>query len=349
MTSTGREITIEKRLREMNDALLVSSVHQHEMAEQAQIAIASVRESESRYRALFDLVPVAVYSCDATGVILEFNRRAAELWGRKPASGDTDERFCGSFRMFRPDGSFMPHAECPMAEVLSGKVAALNDAEVAIERPDGSRIAVIVNIRPLVNPRGELTGAINCFVDITERKQAEQHQAMLSRELQHRTKNLLAVINSIADRSLPNGRPIKEAREAFIARLHALAHANDVLSEAEWIGASLRDVVDRALKAFSTRVSIKGEYIRLSPGSAQGFALVIHELSTNASKYGAFSTANGSVAICWSIVHTDAEPRFSFSWQERGGPRVVPARQLYLLQRETQRTAHVNAFQGPRF
>src|SRR5450755_2262717 len=114
MTGTSPAMPIEQQLREMNDALLVSSVRQHEMAEQARLAEASVRESEERYRALFDLVPVAVYSCDASGVIQKFNRRAAELWYREPESGDTDERFCGSFKLFRPDGSFLPHAKCPM-------------------------------------------------------------------------------------------------------------------------------------------------------------------------------------------------------------------------------------------
>jgi len=134
----------------------------------------ALRASEERFRALFDLGPVAVYSCDAAGVIKEFNRRAAELWGRQPVPGDTDERFCGSFRMHRPDGTFMPHEQCPMAEVLSGKISAMHDAEVTIERNDSSRITVMVNIRPLKNEQGEVTGAINCFYDITERKQAEQ-------------------------------------------------------------------------------------------------------------------------------------------------------------------------------
>ena len=82
----------------------------------------ALRESQGRYRTLFDLAPIAVYSCDASGVIEKFNRRAVELWGREPAPGDTDERFCGSFKLFRPDGSFMPHDQCPMAEVVSGKI-----------------------------------------------------------------------------------------------------------------------------------------------------------------------------------------------------------------------------------
>jgi signal transduction histidine kinase len=134
----------------------------------------ALRASEERYRTLFDLVPVAVYSCDAAGVIQQFNRRAAELWGREPAPGDTDERFCGSFKLFRPDGSFMPHEQCPMAEVVSGKITHVRDAEVLIERPDGSRITVVVNIRPLKSAQGEIAGAINCFFDITERKRDEE-------------------------------------------------------------------------------------------------------------------------------------------------------------------------------
>jgi signal transduction histidine kinase/ActR/RegA family two-component response regulator len=133
----------------------------------------AIRQSEERYRTLFDLGPVAVYSCDAFGVIQEYNRRAVELWGREPAIGDTDERFCGAFKLFRPDGSFMPHDECPMAEVLTGALAEARDGEVHIERPDGSRITVVVNIRPVKNERGDITGAINCFYDITARKEAE--------------------------------------------------------------------------------------------------------------------------------------------------------------------------------
>jgi len=130
--------------------------------------------TEDRYRTLFDLAPVAVYSCDASGVIRDYNSRAAELWGRKPEVGDTDERFCGSFRMYRPDGSYMPHEQCPMGDVLTGKVPGIHDGEVHIERPDGSRVVVIVNIAPLKDERGEVIGAINCFYDITQRKKAEE-------------------------------------------------------------------------------------------------------------------------------------------------------------------------------
>jgi PAS domain S-box-containing protein len=141
--------------------LAIEDVTEHNNAD------AALRESEERYRTLFDLGPVAVYSCDASGVIQQFNRRAAELWGREPAVEDTEERFCGSFKMFRPDGSFMPHEQCPMAEVVSDKLAEVRGGEVHIERPDGTSVTVVENIRPLKDGRGRVTGAINCFYDIT--------------------------------------------------------------------------------------------------------------------------------------------------------------------------------------
>src|SRR4029453_15780004 len=137
-------------------------------------------DSEERYRTLFNLSPMAVYSIDASGVIRDFNRHAAELWGREPALGDTDQRFCGSYKMFRPDGGFMPHDQWPMADRALGKVSVVHNGEVLIERPDGSHVTVLVNIRPLKNDRGEVTGAINCFYDITDRKRNETGEMRLA-------------------------------------------------------------------------------------------------------------------------------------------------------------------------
>jgi PAS domain S-box-containing protein len=139
----------------------------------------ALRDSKERYRTLFELAPLAVYSCDASGVIREYNHRAAELWGRKPKPGDTDERFCGSFKMYRQDGSHMPHEKCPMGDVLCGKVPGVRDGEVVVERPDGSRVIVIVNIAPLTDEQGKVTGAINCFYDVTERKNFERERETL--------------------------------------------------------------------------------------------------------------------------------------------------------------------------
>lgn len=166
-------LAFQGHLREMNEELLVSLVRQHELTELAQKAEALSRTSEERYQALFGLVPVAVYSCDAFGVIQTFNRRAVELWGREPEPGDTDERFCGSLKLIRPDGSYLPHDQCPVALVLRSEIPEVSDAEVIIERPDGTQVTVVVNVRPFIDQHGVVTGVINCFYDITERKRAE--------------------------------------------------------------------------------------------------------------------------------------------------------------------------------
>jgi PAS domain S-box-containing protein len=154
----------------------------------------ALRTSELRFRALFDLGPVAVYSCDASGTIREFNRRAAELWGRSPKPGNTDQRFCGSFKLFHPDGKSVPHPQCPMADVLSGRIPAARDVEVLIERPNHSRISALVNIVPLKNDRGEISGAINSFYDITERKRVEQALLTAKNEIARHADHLEQVV-----------------------------------------------------------------------------------------------------------------------------------------------------------
>jgi PAS domain S-box-containing protein len=121
---------------------------------------------------LFEQLPFAVYVCDRDGLVRRYNRRAAELWGRSPKLGDPDERFCGSYRMFRPDGSQLPHHQCPMAEVLRTGVS-VREREVHIERPNGVRGIALVDIEALKDSDGNIVGAVNCFQDVTERRLAE--------------------------------------------------------------------------------------------------------------------------------------------------------------------------------
>jgi PAS domain S-box-containing protein len=284
----------------------------------------ALRASEERFRTLFELGPSAVYACDARGVILDFNQRAAELWGRTPARGDDSERFCGSIRMFRPDGSFMPHDQCPMAWVVSGKISEVNDEEVIVERPDGSRVTAIVNIRSLKNDRGEVTGAINCAYDITERKHVEEHQRFLMGELAHRGGNLLAVIQSIVARSLTGTKPLAEERNTLTRRLQALARSQSALMSKGFQGAPVAEIIRLECEGFSDRVVAEGPDVMLNSRAAQTFALLLHELATNAAKYGALSLPDrGHVAIHWSIAGEAEDARFKFHWQERGGPPVV--------------------------
>jgi PAS domain S-box-containing protein len=122
---------------------------------------------------LFEQLPFAVYVCDRDGLVLRYNRRAAELWGRSPQLRDPNERFCGSYRMFRPDGSLLPHHQCPMADVLRTGVS-VREQEVHIERPDGLRGIALVDIEAVKDSDGNVIGAVNCFQDITERKRTEE-------------------------------------------------------------------------------------------------------------------------------------------------------------------------------
>jgi PAS domain S-box-containing protein len=136
-------------------------------------AEAKLRTSEERYKTLFDLVPVAVYTCDADGFIQEYNQRAVELWGRDPRQNGQESRFCGSWKIYYPDGRPMRHEECPMARALRGEKLTSKDLEIIVERPDGKKRHVVPAPRVVTNERGKIIGAINCLFDITERKRAE--------------------------------------------------------------------------------------------------------------------------------------------------------------------------------
>ena len=144
---------------------------------------------------------------------------------------------------------------------------------------------------------------------------------MLMREVLHRTKNLLAVIQSIAAGTFR--RSDDPAQEAFLARLHALANAHGLLTDGAGEGAPLEDIARGQLAGFTGTVSIEGPHIFLKPSAAQSFALVIHELATNAAKHGALSSPAGRVDIRWSIRANGETPKLHFMWQERGGPPVA--------------------------
>jgi PAS domain S-box-containing protein len=133
----------------------------------------AIRQSEKRYRTLFDLVPVAVYTCDANGLIQEYNQHAVELWGREPKTNDASEKYCGSFNLFYPDGRPMPHRKCPMARALRGEKLAAADLEILVEQSSGARRSVLVSPTALKNGQGKVIGAINCLYDITARKRTE--------------------------------------------------------------------------------------------------------------------------------------------------------------------------------
>lgn len=287
--------------------------------------VLGLRDEEQAFelpRRLFEQVPFAIYVCDRNGLVLRYNRRAAELWGRSPKLGDPNERFCGSHRMFRPDGSLLPHHQCPMADVLRTGVS-VREQEVHIERPDGLRGVALVDIEAIKDIDGNIIGAVNCFQDITERKRSEAQIVNLAREAEHRTKNILATVSATV--RLSHSDTSDDLKRLIEGRISALAKVHTLFVESRWAGAELHSLATQELSPYSGgtggRVRIDGPSIVLEPNMAQMVAISLHELATNAAKYGSLSAAGGHVEITWSRT-TDG--RLGLRWIESGGPPVTP-------------------------
>ena len=187
-----------------------------------------------------------------------------------------------------------------------------------------------------VNGRGEYirdeSGRIcrsrGVIMDITERKRWEEHQQVLINELNHRVKNTLATVQSIASQTLRNTTSIAAARPALEERLFALSRAHDVLTRENWEGAGLIEIVREALAPYrherENRLHVEGPDVRLSPRMALATAMALQELATNAVKYGALSNASGKVRITWRVISENEQQRLYLTWSESGGPSVEP-------------------------
>ena len=407
---------------------------------------------------ILDMLPIATFICDAKGAILQYNRRAAQIWGQVPQPGQTHAEFTAGARYFDIDGNPLQRSE--LAEVLAtGKPA--RDVERIVERMDGARVIVSLNIDPLRNARGELIGAINCFLDITERKRAdaalehsrlhaleqeqrlaatyehaaigisetapdgrflrvneaicaitgysrehllanklfththpddadadrasfrkqvagelefysvekrfnrkdgrviwlsvrsspvraadghllylvrvvqditerkaaEQRQKLLIDELNHRVKNTLATVQSLASQTARGASTPEAFREGFESRLIALSKAHDQLTRHHWESADLRELLSGSLAPYAgagpERVVLRGEDVVLRPRAVLTLAMAVHELTTNAAKYGALSAPGGSVEIRWQPVWAEGRrPVLRIDWIEQGGPAV---------------------------
>jgi PAS domain S-box-containing protein len=187
----------------------------------------------------------------------------------------------------------------------------------------GTRFLHVV-YTPEKDERGEVTGWIASMLDITERKRAVEAEKILIRELHHRTNNLLAVIQGIAHRSLTGRTSLDEARRTFEGRLMALAGSYRQLTQSNWTGISLKEIVRSTMEPFTAQTSIDGPDVILRAKDGQNFSLALHELGTNAIKHGALSSAGGQVSIGWTVARDGDDIVLKFRWQERGGLPVSP-------------------------
>jgi PAS domain S-box-containing protein len=198
--------------------------------------------------------------------------------------------------------------------------------ETRRQRKDGSVIWVSLTISPILDAAGKIVGASKIARDMTERRRADEHRKTLMAELNHRVKNTMAVIQSIASQTLGHASTLEEARAAFGSRLVNLAKAHDVLTRESWQSANLADIVAQIAEPHAggkNRIRIEGPDLRLSPSAALAFSMALHELGTNAAKYGALSSKSGQVAIAWRIEGKDPGRRLVLHWEESGGPPVA--------------------------
>lgn len=291
-----------------------------------------LQAAEARYRAVFDHAAMGVARVSLEGRLLEVNDSFCQIFGRERTHLlDADMK-----TLVRPDD--IAAAIRDSQALLAGEINTYSAERRLIDAEP--REAWIYLTASIVRPAGEGAGVeaghepghvVLIVSDITDRKrvEAEQHSyqdklRLLINELNHRVKNTLATVQSIAAQTLRNEHDPLAAFQKFESRLLGLSQAHDVLTRESWNGADLREVATRALAPFEAAAwtTIEGPSVWLAPGGALTMALIFHELATNATKYGALSTPGGRVALAWTY---DAETRtLSLSWTESGGPPVTP-------------------------
>ena len=264
---------------------------------------ADLRHKDNLFRQVLDALPAAIYMTDAHGKITYYNKAAADLAGREPKIGH--DEWCVTFRLFGLDGKELPHDQCPMAIALKEN-RPVRGIEAMAQRPDGTLFPFLPFPTPITDAEGNLTGAVNMLVDVSERKQAESHQRILLDELNHRVKNNLQMLQALlwaAVRETENaeaGRVLADAAR----RVGAMAAAQQLLysdhnPRSFNITDFLHAVCAGAQQAFSKEVSlhIEADQGLLPNELSMPLALVLNELVTNAAKHGINGRGTGQINV----------------------------------------------------
>ncbi|USQ98247.1 PAS domain S-box protein [Caulobacter sp. RL271] len=280
---------------------------------------ARLRVSEARFRAMADAAPSPVWMTTAEGGVEFVNQAFAEFAGL-----DRDGLLGNVWiNLIHPDD---------IGEVLARRIEARATLasysfEARFRAADtGSYRWMLANARPRFDEVGQFIGYLGMAMDLTAIKEAQIHQRLLINELNHRVKNTLAAIQSIVRQTLKPGETPPQVREKLFERLMAMSAAHDVLTRENWSSAGVEEVVRQAVRPFidngdTARIMLAGPPLRVGPSAALALALALHELGTNAVKYGALSVPAGVVRIEWSWT---ASGQAQLLWRETGGPGVAP-------------------------
>ena len=263
-----------------------------------------------------------IASIDTEGLITSWNPGAERMLGYSA----NEVLFKPSYLLLNPGQNSVVEKTFERFEI-DGKSRHL---EAERRRKDGSMIWMSITISPLKSANQQIIGASITARDITVRRKAEAHREILVGELNHRVKNTLAIVSAIASQTLAGAVSVKSAKEAFASRLLALSRAHDLLLHSNWTGSDLESVVKATVEPHDgeqSRFHVEGPYVPLQPALAVTFSLALHELCTNAAKYGSLSVPEGSVDVLWQVIGEDDSRRLHLNWTESDGPRVdIPTR-----------------------
>ena len=282
---------------------------------------AKVRESEARFRAFADCAPAPLWVTDANNVVEFVNQATLDFTGW-PADGPVG----GALQLIR----IHPDDRSRLVELRTLRRARHEpyETEARVQNAAGEWRWMRIICRPRHDHDGRFVGYVGMGMDVTESREAEARQRLLMNELNHRVKNTLATVQSIAQQTIRQGVDAKVARETFVDRLLALSAAHNVLTRENWVGADLMEIVVQSMRIYdqpqAPRIKIRGPNVRLGPQVAVGLAMALHELATNAVKYGALSVPGGRVWLAWRLAPHNAA--VVLRWRERGGPTVEAPR-----------------------
>jgi PAS domain S-box-containing protein len=292
---------------------IIRDITEHKRAERAR------REAEKRFRDLANAIPDIIWTAVPEGTIDFVNDQWFRFCGFAPEPG--------SRRWPRPVLHVEDRRRCLEQWHRSLRVGTNYEIEIRLRRYDGEYRWFLIRAVPVRDAGGQITAWFGSATDIQDRKQSEERLQVLTAELSHRVKNLLSVVQVLAERSCSNATSAEECLKAFRGRLQALSAAHTELVAGDWKTASLSSLIQTALKPYSgdgDRIRLTLQDLRLDPERALTLGLGLHELATNAAKYGALSSPTGRICVTADIHFGNNGKELHIVWQENDGPAVEP-------------------------
>ena len=309
----GHEVVVESRQQLLDDGTVIEVNRDVTDRKQIEAALNEREEQLQRLASIVQSSDDAIVSKNLDGIITSWNNGAERVFGY------TAEEAIG-----QPITIVIPHDRWDEERTILTRIRRgerIDHFETVRQRKHGSLIVVSLTISPVKNAAGKIVGASKIARDVTEQKRNQEQIATLAREAEHRSKNLLANVQAMVN--LSQADAVGDLKKAIEGRIQALANVHSLFVATRWIGAELSTIAEQELAPYSGtgkhRVRIDGLQVLLEPNAAQAIAVTLHELATNAGKYGALSMADGQIELIWSH---EADGRLRLRWSENGGPAV---------------------------